>query len=73
MENKSVTAVDWLINELNLNEIIEKNNLIIVSDIIKQAKVMDKEQSRRDYYAGLEGYIIEGGGFEGYYNETYNK
>jgi len=38
------TAVEWLVNELNLNEIIEKNNLIIVLDIINQAKAMEKEQ-----------------------------
>jgi len=32
---------------------------------------LEKQQSKNDYYAGLEGFIVYGGGFEQYYNETY--
>jgi hypothetical protein len=46
------TAVEWLVNELNLNEIIEKNNLLIVLDIINQAKAMEKKQIEIAYKRG---------------------
>ena len=67
---KKQTAIKWLINELKLNDTIEKENLIIARQIIEQAEAMEKEQivdaynaARNDhqqmYYA------------EEYYNETY--
>jgi len=64
------TAVEWLINQLSK---IDTRNLGNVLQIHEQAKQMEKEQSKRDYYAGLEGYIVKDGGFEQYYTETYGK
>lgn len=60
------TVVEWLIT------LYQQTNKIDMFDL-EVAKEMEKEQSKRDYYAGLEGYIVKDGGFEGYYNETYNK
>jgi hypothetical protein len=63
------TAVDFIIE--NLPQIDWDDPFYI--GLLQQAKAMQKEQSKRDYYAGIEGYIVENGGFEQYYNETYNK
>ena len=69
------TAVEWF--EKNISKYIsyhydkayEEHDE--VTKILEQAKAMEKEQSKRDYYAGLEGFIVKDGGFEQYYNETY--
>jgi hypothetical protein len=52
------TAVEWLINELKkskhyqqmINEVHQ--NSTIVSDILEQAKEMEKEQSHAEYMRG---------------------
>jgi hypothetical protein len=66
------TAVEWLINELKLNDTIEKENLIIARQIIEQAKAMEKDQiidARQDGVdVVFKGYSISN---EEYYNETY--
>ena len=46
------TAVEWLINELKLNDTIEKENLIIARQIIEQAKAMHKEQMEEMFCEG---------------------
>jgi hypothetical protein len=74
---KKQTAVEWLINELKLNDTIEKENLIIVRQIIEQAKAMEKEQiieahgikREHDIQMGLDFWKIKYG--EAYYNETF--
>jgi hypothetical protein len=65
------TAVEWLIEELEDNGI----NLDLASELIKQAKEMEKEQMWKyikiNYCIGhrsLEFHRLE---FEQYYNETY--
>jgi len=63
------TAVEWLVEQLPQ---IDWDDPYYVG-LLQESEQMEKEQSKRDYYAGLEGYIVKDGGFEGYYNETYNK
>ena len=65
------TAVEWLYNKFSTctsDEMVGN-----INNWFEQAKQMEREQSKRDYYAGLEGYIVKDGGFEQYYNETYGK
>jgi hypothetical protein len=68
---KKQTAVEWLINELKLNDTIEKENLIIARQIIEQAKAMEKEQTiefaQKWEDSPLERYDCK----EDLYNETY--
>lgn len=75
MEKKQ-TAVEWLINELDLS------NDTFTMKIINQAKLMEENQSKKDFMAGLEVSIQEayrvaqkswGKEYktEQYYNETY--
>ena len=62
-----MTAVQWLVMRYHQRQGVLKD------EDIDKAKEVEKEQSKRDYYAGLEGYIVKDGGFESYYNEIYNK
>jgi hypothetical protein len=63
-------AVEWLINELKLNDTIEKENLIIARQIIEQAEAMEKEQIVDAYNAARnDHHQIDYA--EEYYNETY--
>ena len=80
------TAVEWLINELKkskhyqqmINEVHQ--NSTIVSDILEQAKEMEKEQIKDSF---LKGYVDDlhqplpddyyDYNAEQYYNETYKK
>jgi hypothetical protein len=57
------TAVEWL---------AEKTAELgyVSSNILEQAKAMEKEQIENAYVEGLEGLYM---GAEEYYNETYNK
>lgn len=63
------TAVEFLIESIDARGLWTKE----LRKEAEQAKQMEKVQSKRDYYAGLEGYIVKDGGFEQYYNETYGK
>jgi hypothetical protein len=76
------TAVEWVINELKLNDTIEKENLIIVRQIIEQAKELEKQQIIDARVNGMCNGIDIGDKFtnkdltsthEQYYNETFNK
>lgn len=67
MENKNLTAVEWLVEQLPL---IQQEGL---RDIIEQAKQMEKEQIEKawdsvNYYQRPRFYCGEQ-----YYNETYRK
>ena len=80
------TAVEWLVNELKkskhyqqmINEV--HKNSTIVSDILEQAKEMEKEQIKDSF---LKGYVDDlhqplpddyyDYNAEQYYNETYKK
>ena len=64
------TAVEWLINELKLNDTIEKENLIIARQIIKQAKAMERDQIVEAYWEGACNWDNEKTA-EQFYNETY--
>jgi hypothetical protein len=72
IDMKKQTAVEWLINELKLNDTIEKENLIIARQIIEQAKAMEKEQILNAWYdCKLSIVDKKPMDAEEYYNETY--
>ena len=74
---KQQTAVEWLIEQIESKGIDCGSGILMKSqvpkDIAEQAKQIEKEQNRKDYYAGVEGFIVKDGGFQQYYNETYGK
>ena len=47
-------AVEWLINELELNDTIERENLIIARQIIEQANEMQRKQRFQDFKEGFQ-------------------
>jgi hypothetical protein len=67
------TSIEWLINELKLNDTIEKENLIIARQIVEEAKFLHKQEIKKSYEDGknLIQYKDEWG--ERYYNETFKK
>ena len=61
------TAVEWLLEELNDNGF---SHLDLATDIIKQAKEMEKEQIKDAFDEGNpNGFIMKCG--KEYYNETF--
>ena len=69
---KKQTAIEWLINELKLNDTIEKENLIIARQIIEQAKAMEKGQILNAWYdCKLSIVDKKPMDAEEYYNERY--
>ena len=64
-------AVEWLINELKLNDTIEKENLIIARQIIEQAKAMEREQIEDAWDKSSQTWHIETKNGDQYYDETY--
>ena len=64
------TAVEWLLEELNDNGF---SHLDLATDIIKQAKEMEKQQIKQAYNDGKAAVIhIENNmSLEEYYNETF--
>jgi hypothetical protein len=65
----NVTAVEWLLNQLDLY--YKGENELFYSDIVKQAKAMEKQQIIDAYKVGIKDeYVI---GAEQYYNQTYNQ
>jgi len=71
IENKYITAVDWLIRQ-------QKHNKFFDIETIEQAKQMEKEQHDLTFtrgsmtgYANANGY--ESVDFEQYYSETYKQ
>ena len=76
METKQ-TAVDFLLHELS--EIIgiiapDAFSAALMKIKYDEAKSMEKEQSRKDYYAGVKDEMQNiGNDFEDYYNKTYGK
>ena len=65
MENKQMTAVEWLLNEIADNYKTPRQ----WQEIAEQAKEMEREQIEKAYEKGAE----ESWDAEQYYNETYNK
>lgn len=72
MENKNLTAVEWLAEQLPL---IQQEGL---RDLIEQAKAMEKEQHQETFKQSRLAKIFEKDmpsvweSWERYYNETYN-
>jgi hypothetical protein len=73
---KKLTAVEWLYSELSKNNISNdsiKSRIYKESEILKQAKAMEKEQIESAYKAGYNDCSWSRfSGSEKYYNETYN-
>lgn len=76
-----MTAVEWLINELKKSKHYQQmineahQNSTIVSDILEQAKEMEKEQISQAYVFGSAYGIDLKNGLSpnNYYNETFKK
>lgn len=68
------TAVEWLLENLQVILTQSQFNDVVIQDVIKQAKEMEKRQmidaldicQRTDFYVKYEG-------VEQYYNETFKK
>jgi len=75
METKKQTAVEWLYSELSKNNISNdsiKSRIYKESEILKQAKAMEKEQQIKfanDFLFHDDTDLTA----EQYYNETYGK
>lgn len=77
MEKNNMTAVEWIVQEINKISVSREATLFI-EKLRKQAKQMEKEHhentwldSRVEYKGNL--YIGNDKTFEQYYNETYGK
>jgi hypothetical protein len=79
MENKTLTAVEWLIDRLLDGSIrFEETDMGFLiamknGDEIEQAKAMEKEQIRMAFTDGKLDGKFKDLKSEQYYNETYNK
>jgi len=75
--NKMVTAVEWLIEQIESYEI--KTDIFnsmyfnVPKRMIEQAKAMEKEQIIEAHIDGQPLYSCQSEKAEKYYNETYNK
>jgi len=72
---KNTTAVEWLVNQVNSDCL---NSTFIKTELIEQAKAMEKEQIQEAFIEGGVQYISNIGDdippkAEDYYNKTYNK
>jgi len=67
MENKTLTAVEWLYNQIPLEWTIKGS----AKKIFEQAKAMEKEQIIKAHYQGYRNFIGTTELSEQYYNETY--
>lgn len=70
--NKMVTAVEWLVKELNQElDYIPIKQWDRIRDLVEQAKQMEKEQMKDVYMEHvLRPFVFN---FEEYYKETYEK
>jgi hypothetical protein len=71
------TAVEFLLSELDIDKLIEREKLTMAAEVVKQAKAMEKEQMYEVWKTSEEwsdGRLLDSKkSFEEYYNETYNK
>ena len=69
------TAVEFLLAELDIVKLIEREKLIFAAEVVRQAKQMEKEQISQAYEIGwVNGDLKKAPRFGGdYYNKTYNK
>jgi hypothetical protein len=71
-EEKKVTAVEWLVNELNQKiGFIPIEKWDMIRDIVQQAKAMEKEQIIEAHSNG-KSILPPNENGEQYYNETYS-
>jgi hypothetical protein len=78
MSNETkVTAVEWLVNEINARGPKENNPPKWLKELYEQAQAMEKEQHFESYRCGNlfldENSLDFEGYFEQYYKETYEK
>jgi hypothetical protein len=67
-----VTAVDWLVEELNQKiDFIPMDKWDMIRNIVQQAKEMEKEQMEQAYWDGCINWDSEKEA-EQYYKETYS-
>jgi L-rhamnose isomerase len=68
METKQ-SSIDFLLTELDIPKLISRENLIMVGEVVRQAKEMHKQEIVDAYRFGIsDEYVI---GSEEYYNETF--
>jgi hypothetical protein len=73
------TAVEFLLSELDIAKLIEREKLTMAAEVVRQAKAMEKEQIEDAFQSGKwNGYesakdISEMKDPTEYYNETYGK
>ena len=80
-ENNNMTAVEWLVNEIENHYIINNGRLdpTVVMRLKRQAQQMEKEQHKEAFKQSRQAKIFEKDmppvweSFEQYYNETYGK
>ena len=65
MQNKKITAVEWL------NQMLVSKGIFFEYELYQQAKAMEKKQIK-DAYIGYSYDLFNRGG-EQYYNETYGQ
>lgn len=80
MSNNKQTAVEWLLEELR-GPYVKGDfifNGVITSELIEQAKEMEKEQHGKTWDTALDKYEVRAGNymrayedFDEYYNETF--
>jgi hypothetical protein len=63
------TAVEFLLSELDIAKLIEREKLTMAAEVVRQAKAMEKEQIKQAYADGSTDIGIMFS--EQYYNETY--
>ena len=67
-----MTAVEWLVKELGINDLVTSKNMPITNKIFEQAKEMEKQQIIDAYVeGGRKGFNEFADDYEKYYNETY--
>ena len=68
------TAVDFLLNELDIAKLIAREKLTMAAEVVRQAKQMEKKQIMKAVYDAMgTNFDPNMGRAEQYYNENYNK
>jgi hypothetical protein len=65
------TAVEFLLSELDIVKLIEREKLTMAAEVVRQAKAMEKEQIINAWIATDN--ELQRLAAEEYFNETYNK
>jgi hypothetical protein len=80
MENKNITAVEWLEREIikrfkrSVSHYTDSEwSFDMITKLSKQAKEMEKQQIINAYYYGNQDLNYKKGSADQYYKETFNK